>query len=335
MNRGAKEVAGRPVSVDTLASLDRLAASGGGRADSFFFAASPQWPSTSGTLTSLLPAPESAGWTAGIIEGPIQRELPLQYELESPLARRKGSSIDPFWVGLSVNAVAVQNALEVLAASDTLGQSGTVANGDEELPFRVDVEASAPTVRVDLSGDDDSRPIASISGLTVLFDEEGQPATYTAACQVPMEAFKPDPGGLPDDAIKAFVYNRSQMTAITGSGITDAAYLDQLVYRYFVHLRFISTEATLTTYTLTAGDRLGSTPDSGRATTGSGPNGPIIDDPAGNVSVQELLLGKAVRAVLAAAFTVPVVFDPYYARSPVIQSYDAKEGWLNVYETHS
>ena len=333
VDRKARKVGGRPVSAATLASLKRLSASEEVPRGSFLFATSSQWPATSGTLTSLLVPLENPEATAGRFLEPGPIRFPLQYQLESPLAGRKGSTIDPSWVGLSVNVVAVTNALEVLVASDTLGQSGTVANGDEEIPFRVDLETSQLTVRVDLSGEEDARPVVSIGGITVLFDEEGEASTYTVACKVPMEAFKPDHGGLPDDAIHAFVYNRSQMAAITGGQITDDAYLDQLVYRYFVHLRFVSTHATLTTFTRTAGPVLGSSASAGRATSGSIPTGP--DDGIEGVTLQELLLARTARAVLAPAFSVPVVFDPYYARSPVIQSYDAREGWLNVYETHS
>lgn len=257
----------------------------------------------------------------------------MQYELESPLARRKGSSLDPLWVGLSVNVIAVTDALEVLAASDTLGQSGTVEYGGEELPFRVDLEAGQPTVRVDLSGLNDSRPVVSIDGLIVHFDEERRPATYTVGFQAPMEAFKPAPGCLPDYAIDAVVYNGSCMVGITGGGqITDAAYLDQLIYRYFVHLRFLSTHASVTSLTLTAGEHVGTT----ARTTNQGPvQGPEVDDDDVHVTVQDRILSRTVRSILAAAFTAPVVFDPYYARSPVIQSFDAKDGWLNVYERHS
>jgi hypothetical protein len=41
------------------------------------------------------------------------------------------------------------------------------------------------------------------------------------------------------------------------------------------------------------------------------------------------------EAPLAEAFTAPVIFDPFYAESPVIQSYAANGGWLNVYETYT
>lgn len=157
-------------------------------------------------MSSLLAPLETAARTATDVTPPPGEvasgqdaepwQFGLQYALESPLARHKGSSVDPSWVGLSVNIIAVTKALNVLMGSDTLGRLGTVQNGDEEVTFRV-------------------------------------------------------------------------------------------------------------------------------------------DDDEHHVTVQELVLSDVVRAILAAAFTVPVVFDPYYAQSPGIQSYDAKEGWLNIYETHS
>jgi len=330
-----RKVAGRRVSAGTIASLDRLIAAGAGRPDAFLFATSPRWPSTSATLTSLL-APLERISRHGTARRSSSRTVakPLQYELESPLARRKGSSVDPLWVGLSVNVIAVTDALEVLVASDTLGQSGTAEYGGDEIPFRVDLEASRPTVRVDLSGLDDSRPVVSIDGLTVHFDEERRPATYAVGCRAPMDAVKPAPGCLPDGAIGAVVYNRSCMAGITGGGkITDAAYLDELIYRYFVHLRFDSTYASVTSLALTAGEHVG-TPDTAR-TTQDGPDiDPEIDDEI-HLTVQELIVRQALQSIFAAAFTAPVVFDPYYARSPVIQSFDAKDGWLNIYERHS
>ena len=50
---------------------------------------------------------------------------PLPVRAESTLARSRGTSVDPFWVGLSANVVAVQRSLEVLVASDTLAHEGT------------------------------------------------------------------------------------------------------------------------------------------------------------------------------------------------------------------
>lgn len=336
VNRRTRRVAGRRVSAETIASLDRLVAGAARRPAAFLFASSPQWPSTNATLTSLL-APLERISRHGTARRPAARTLsrPLQFELKSPLARRKGSAVDPLWVGLSVNVVAVTDAIEVLVASDTLGQSGSIEYGGEEIPFRVDLEAGRPTVRVDLSGQRDSRPVVSIAGLTVHLDEERQPATYTLECQAPMEAVKPDPGCLPDDAIGAFVFNRSCVGSVTDGGrITDAAYLDQLVYRYFVHLRFLSANASVTSLTLTAGQHVGGRVAARTANPEPVPD-PGVDDHDVHVTVQELILRQVVQAVLAKAYTAPVVFDPYYARSPVIQSFDAEDGWLNVYERHS
>jgi hypothetical protein len=53
---------------------------------------------------------------------------------------------------------------------------------------------------------------------------------------------------------------------------------------------------------------------------------PVIDD--------SNLLTEAVRSALAQVFPIPVVFDPYYAQAPKLQSFEANGGWLNVYETY-
>jgi hypothetical protein len=150
-----------------------------------------------------------------------------------------------------------------------------------------------------------------------------------------MQVVKPDPGCLPDDALSTIAFNRGCIEGLTEGKSTDQSYLD-LLYRYFYCLQFVSGEAVVTKSTLTHGNPIHQPPPQDDP---GGPEG--APDPTGNLPNPTLpviddstLLTEAVRSTLAQVFPIPVVFDPYYAQAPKLQSFEANGGWLNVYETY-
>ena len=98
------------------------------------------------------------------------------------------------------------------------------------------------------------------------------------------------------------------MTMLSGK-FTDKQYLEQLLYRHFVFLA-PRLDAVLINETRISGR-------SGR-----------IDDN------RQAILRKVIQAAWGRGLNVPLIFDPYFALSPTIQSMEVKDGWLNVYERY-
>jgi len=152
-----------------------------------------------------------------------------------------------------------------------------------------------------------------------------------------MQIIKPDPGCLPDDSLSTIAFNRSCIEDLTEGKFTDQAYLD-LLYRYFYCLQFVSDDAVVTQSTLTHGTPIHQPPPKDDSGTKPGPGSP---DPKGNLPDPPVLhlddsglLTNAIRSTLSQVFAIPVVFDPYYAQNPTLQSFEASGGWLNIYETY-
>jgi len=98
---------------------------------------------------------------------------------------------------------------------------------------------------------------------------------------------------------------------MTGGAFSDRQYLAELLYRHFVFLSPAVEDLTVL-----------ATLKQGR------PGGPID-------AVRDPLLQAIAQDVWRNAHDVPVVFDPYFALSPSIQSFEAKEGWLDVYASYA
>ena len=100
---------------------------------------------------------------------------------------------------------------------------------------------------------------------------------------------------------------------LTGQPIADASYRDDLLYRHFVYVEPDGEGPTLTGFEL-----LGGNPDR------------VFKD-----GVQpERVLAAALGSVWENIGRVPVLFDPFYALGAAIDSFDASDGWLNVYERY-
>ena len=95
-------------------------------------------------------------------------------------------------------------------------------------------------------------------------------------------------------------------------------YRDDLLYRHFLYLEALSDAAVLHSQTLVSGN-----PD-----VLFGGQAPAPED-------LTLVLTMAVRNAWSSVERVPVVFDPYAALSPTIESFEAKDGWLNIYERYA
>lgn len=324
---------GKSASAKTIASLDRLTATAT-RANAFVFSSGNAVRPAAGSMLALAASPFKDN-----LPDPTPTPLPppIQYAAKCTLASSKGSVLDPFWMGVSMNAVAVQRICDVLNETNIFVESGTVKDLGPDLPYQIEPKA-IPSIQIDLTGEKDHRPIANISQLVVRLGDPVQ-ATYLLEFSCPMQVVKPDPGCLPDDALSIIAFNRGCIEGMTEGKFTDQSYLD-LLYRYFYCLQFVSGEAVLTKSTLTHGDPIHQPPpqdDPGHKPTGPGG----VPDPTGSLPKPTLpviddsnLLIEAVHSALAQVFPIPVVFDPYYAQAPKLQSFEASGGWLNVYGTY-
>jgi hypothetical protein len=334
IDRKTGTVYGKPASAKAIASLDRLTATSTTHPNAFVFFNGETVRPAAGSMLALAGAPFKVNLPDPT---PTPVPPPIRYAQESTLAASKGSVIDPFWAGISTNAVAMQRICDILNEANIFVESGTVKDLGSDLPYQVEPKA-IPSLQIDLTGEKDHRPIAKITHLVVRLGDPVQ-ATYLLELSCPMQVIKPDPGCLPDDALSTIAFNRSCIEGLTEGKFTDQSYLD-LLYRYFYCLQFVSGEAVVTKSTLTHGSPIHQPPPPDDP--GHKPGGPEgVPDPAGNLPSPTLpviddsaLLTEAVRSTLAQVFAIPVVFDPYYAQAPELQSFEAKGGWLNVYETY-
>lgn len=328
----AGTVYGKPASPKTIAGLGQLISANGGRQNSFVFSSSAPVRPAAGTMLATAAAPLKDG-----IEPPNLQPVPsppaVQYAEESTLATSKGSNVDPFWAGISINAVVMQNICLMLNDSDVFVRSGTVQDLGSDLPFR-NVEKASPSISIDLSGKNDKRPVAKISGLVVKLGDPVQ-VTYQLEFSSPLEVVKPEPNCLPDDTLSTIAYNRSCIEGMTDSKFTDQACLD-LLYRYFCCLQFVSDEAVVTEATLTDGKPIhaeSSQDGSGKKPGPPDPAGGIPDLPVVHIG-DSVILTEVVKSTLSQVPAIPVAFDPYYGQSTKVQDFEAKDGWLNIYETY-
>ena len=327
----AGTVFGKPASPKTIASLGRLMSGNGSRQHSFVFSSAATVRPAPGTMLALaasplkledLPDPQPSPAPPGV-----------QYAKDSTLASSKGSKVDPFWAGISINAVALQQIYVALHDSDALVQSGNIGGKGSELPFQIEPLAS-PSWFIDLDGSKDRRPIANITGLVIRVGDPVQ-STYLLEITCPMEVVMRDRNCLPDDTLSTIAQNRGCLEKMTAGKFTDKAYLD-LLYRYFYFLQFVSAEAAVTKATLTHGTPITS-PDKGDPSKKPGPPDPtggLPDLPPVTLPSDTALLTDAIRSTLSQVLPIPVAFDPYHDQSATLEDYEAKGGWLNIYETY-
>jgi hypothetical protein len=333
----AGTVYGKLASAKTIASLDRFTTGAAPQPNSFVFSSAAARPAA-GSMLSLAASPFKDNQGIDLHPTPTPIPPPIFYAKDSTLAASKGSVIDPFWAGISINAIAMQKICDALNGSDFLVQSGTVKDLGSDLPYHIEPLA-VPSFFIDLTGEKDHRPIANISHLVIRLGDPWT-ATYLLEISCPMQIVKPAPGCLPDDTLATIAFNRSCIEDLTGGKFTDQAYLD-ILYRYFYCLQFVSDEAKVTTSTLTHGSPIHPLPAQQDPTPKPGGPGGVVPDPTKDlpsptlpVITDSTLLTAAMRSTLSQVFPIPAVFDPYYAQAPTLQSYEAKGGWLNIYETY-
>jgi len=332
----AGTVYGKPASPKTIASLGRLLNGNGNHQTSFVFSSASAVRPAAGTMLATAAAPLQGSMAPPDLH-PVPAPTPVSYAAESTLASSKGSKIDPFWAGISINAVAIQNIYLMLNDSDAFVRSGAVKDLGPDVPFKI-ASKTSPSISIDLSGKEDHRPVATIKGLVVKLGDQAQ-ATYQLECTSPLEVVKFDPKCLPDDTLSTIAFNRSCIEGMADSQFTDQAYLD-LLYRYFCCLQFVSDEAVVTTSTLTDGKPIHQPPpqnDPGKKPgppdpTGGRPDPPVI--PPVLPTDDSVLLLEALKSTLSQVPAIPVAFDPYYGQATKLQDFEAKDGWLNIYETY-
>jgi len=304
VNAAAKTVAGRAVAPATLAAVERLSRTAGQGA--FLFAPGGRlmtghqlFAAGFGPLTEKPPAAR------------FEIVRPSHYAPDSPLHARHGSALDPAWIGLSVNSFVVDTALRLLAGSGAFDVAGEVEH--KGLTFAYAASA-ADTLRLQAELDAGDRiPRLALSRLTVTLSRLGHEVSYEVNSVAPLVPLRLPSGCLPDDALLSVVRNAGCVERLTGGAIPDAAYRDELLYRHFIHVEARSAAATVNEVALRSGDpgRLAKESFEPRA-----------------------VLALVLRDVWAWAGRAPVLFDPYYRLSPTIQSYDGREGWLNIYERY-
>ena len=315
INRAKGTVAGKPVSAGTLASLESLMAARPAGASALLFATGGKVPTKALMLATILgtiavPQPSPIDPDADPGKLPPVKPLPCSYQDESTLAASKGSAIDPTWIGLSVNCVAIQQAVDVLIESNVLLRKGSFDLESTTFKYVIEADGGRLTLSFDLPGKNDTRPLFTVPNLLVTITSHQKSAKYHVSVQIPMEPVKYDPGCIPDDAVTAVTVSRNCLMDMTGGKFTDAQYLQELMYRYFVFLA-PKTDSVVVTATLLDGES----------------GGPIDKSRDAN-------LKQVAQEMWTNAFALPVMFDPYYALSPAIQGFEAKDGWLNVYETY-
>jgi hypothetical protein len=319
IDRAAGTVAGRAVSPATLRSLDRLRAAQGAGPSSLLFAPAGALPSTPHTLTLTLPTfgdPIRQDVPTGDVPGPAGPDIPevnrfCAYSPLSTLAASRGSAVDPAWIGLSLNCVALNQAVAMLEESEALQRQGSITWQGTPLSYTVQPEGRTHRVSCDLREDAAGRPGLTAGGLKITVSGAGEQVVYRAQLRVPAEVVKGDPGCLPDDAVATVTFNRGCLMDMLGGRFTDQQYLEQLLYRHFLFLRPVAEEATAqaTALSATAGSRL-------------------------HAARAEILPAVA-HDLWRRVPNLPVLFDPYFALAPTLREVEIKDGWLNVYETYA
>jgi hypothetical protein len=60
---------------------------------------------------------------------------------------------------------------------------------------------------------------------------------------------------------------------------------------------------------------------------------PPVDPPVLQIDDTAILL-EALKSTLSQVPAIPVAFDPYYVQATKLQDFEAKDGWLNIYQTY-
>jgi hypothetical protein len=315
VNLAARTVAGVPLSAPTVEALKRLAPAGGSIA-SFLFATGGQVASPSTMFaTAFTPLTEKfSPPEVGIY-------YPSRYSAESSLDTRRGLAVDPGWIGLSVNSYAVDKVLSFVAGSGLLETSGQVvappsptnpAPAPQEI-YQYETKATdSLRLHADLEGDGGAGPIAVLTGLEVTLSRSGAKATYRLVGRTALRATHPPPGCLPDSMLMSIVQYAGCVGKLTGGKIADEDYRDDLLYRHFVYLEPLDNGTVVMEVQLVDGDPGGLS------------KGGFEPRPLLSAAIRDLWATRIAR--------VPVLFDPFFALSPSIESFKARDGWLNVYE---
>lgn len=314
IDRSAGTVAGVKVAPATLAALGRVS-SVGRTAAAFPFSAG----ATLATPAQIF-AEAFTPLTNHVSPEPIPIPPLSRYAPESTLAARRGTTFDPGWVGLSVNSYAVDRMLSVVAGSELtvaegeLSASGLLEGGDAEV-YTYRTEATETTyLTADLSGADGAGPGATVKGLEVTLARRGAEVRYRLNGRMALLPVRLGSGCLPDVAVQTVVTYAGCIGQLTGGSISDADYRDELLYRHFIFLEPAADGGEVTHFELVSGD-----PDALKR---------AGFDP-------QPLLAAALAGMWARIVRVPVLFDPFYALSPVIDHWEAQDGWLNIYERYA
>ncbi len=312
VERAVGTVAGKTVAPETLTSLDQLRQSRGAGAGSFLFAANGRILTAHQMFVtaagSLLDQPQAVSFE------PVR---PSHYAEESPLDSRRGSAIDPSWIGLSVNSFVVDQAFSLLADSGAFSSAGEVEWEGNTFQYEL-VPSESLRMTADLQGRTDSRPLVDANKLEVTLSRLNAEVRFLVSTRVPMAAIRLTPGCLPDSALLTVVSNAGCIAEMTRGKFSDKVYRDELLYRHFIYLEPLSEAATLQEHTLLSGDPR-----------------TLFDKNAYKPIGIPLVLAIALRDAWKKVGRVPIVFDPYYALSPTIEAFDARDGWLNVYERYT
>ncbi|HQF69674.1 MAG TPA: hypothetical protein PLH39_00175 [Promineifilum sp.] len=312
IDRVAGTVAGVEVSPATLAALARLSVASGPAAALPF--------SAGGQLAT--PAQTFADAFTPLMDRLSPEATPLpppsRYALESTLAARRGTAFDPGWVGLSVNSYAVDRVLRAVAGSELMAVEGeATASGRRgaDVVYTYQTAATDATrLSADLTGADGAGPGATVTGLEVTLARGDAAVCYRVSGRMAMQPARVASGCLPDVAVQTVVTYAGCIGQLTGGTISDADYRDALLYRHFIFLEPVAGGGAVTEFELVSGDPDALTPD------GLNPRP---------------LLSAALAGMWAGIARVPVLFDPFYALAPVIDHWEARDGWLNVYERYA
>lgn len=317
INLSARTVAGVPVSQPTIEALKRLSPAGGA-AGSFLFATNGQLATPAAMFaTAFTPLTEK------MMLPEVNQYFPSTYSPASTLDARRGLAVDPGWIGLSVNSYAVDKVLSFVAEAGLLATSGRVT-----IPTSIMNPAPPPQVfdyetRVtdslrlyaDLDGEGGAGPTAVLAGLEVTLSRLGASVTYKLVARTALQATHLQPGCLPDSMLMSVVQYAGCVGRLTGGSIADEDYRDDLLYRHFVYLEPLDISTVVTEVELVEGDP------------GALSKGGFEPRPVLAAAIRDVWATRVVR--------VPALFDPYYALSPAIDSFEARDGWLNVYEHYA
>jgi hypothetical protein len=231
-------------------------------------------------------------------------------------------AVDPGWIGLSVNSYAVDKILSFVAGSGLLEAGGQVTApatptnpNPPQVVYQYQTKATdSLRLHADLEGEGGAGPIAMLTGLEVTLSRSAAKVVYRLTARTALRATHPPPGCLPDAMLMSVVQYAGCVGKLTGGKIADEDYRDDLLYRHFVYLEPLENGTVVTDIQLVDGDPGGLS------------KGDFEPRPVLAATIRDLWAARIVR--------VPVLFDPYYALSPAIDSFAAGDGWLNVYERY-